>query len=201
MYHQESQRQALRKTASTTEEFLATLEMRASIAPSAPMTRPRIAQLTQKTNQFNLTTRRYTEAEVENLEQEPGAWVYGLSVSDRFGDSGLVGVAAVKSDSDRWRIDTLLLSCRVMGRTVETAFLAFLGQRAQEYGARYLIGEYVPTKKNVPVRDLYAQHGFEPEDEEGHLWRLDLRAAKLSYPDYIPIKFHDELVSGTPAAR
>ncbi len=201
MYHQEGQRQELRKTASTPEEFLATLNMRATIAPPSTTTRPRIAQLTQKTNQFNLTTRRYTEAEVENFENEAGSRVYGLSVSDKFGDSGLVGVAAINSQDEGWRIDTLLLSCRAMGRTVETAFLAFLAQRAREDGADFLIGEYLPTTKNTPVRELYAQHGFQPADDGGRMWRLDLRTAGLSYPDYIRIELQDELVSGAPANR
>lgn len=201
MYRREMQRKELGQTVTSIEEFYRTLGMRATISRSGQLTRKRIAQLTQKTNQFNLTTRRYTEAEIESYEREPRRRVYGLSLADRFGDNGLVGVAITVAEEDCWRIDTLLLSCRVMGRTVETAFLAFLAEQARMHGARSIRGEYVPSAKNAPVREVYARHGFQPEDSDGHWWRLDLRQHSVSYPDCIRIEVDDEVVNGACTSR
>src|SRR5438067_1788940 len=111
--------------------------MEMAISAAAPATIGRIAQLTQKTNQFNLTTRRYSEEEIRKLSQDPLARVFGYSVRDRFGDNGLVGVAIVRAAAAAtWEIDTFLLSCRVIGRTVETAMMGHLSlvlQLEQEF--------------------------------------------------------------------
>src|SRR5204863_7803273 len=108
----------------------------------------RIAQLTQKTNQFNLTTRRYTEAEIRAFANANGAIVLWLSLSDRFSDNGTVGVLILRQVSVRqWEIDTFLMSCRIIGRTVENAFLGHACQALKDRGATELIGEYIPTKK------------------------------------------------------
>ena len=91
--------------------------MTVTLAPATPFTIPRIAQLINKTNQFNLTTRRYTEAQVQAMANDSAAWgVYSVSVADRFGDSGLTGVALVQKSGGVWAIDSFLLSCRVLGR-------------------------------------------------------------------------------------
>ena len=108
---------------------------------------------------------------------------------DKFGDNGLVGAAIIANEGDVARIDTLLLSCRVMGRTVETAILAFLVEQAKESGARLLMGEYIPTKKNAVVEHLYAEHGFERLDEDSQFWQLDLHQGDcLAYPAYFTME-------------
>src|SRR5205823_401613 len=124
----------------------------------------RIVQLIQKTNQFNLTTRRHSEAEVLRIAEKPGALALGLRSRDRFGDLGVVGVvlgypateipmSAARSAADtghaaEFYIDTFLLSCRVIGRGIETALLALVAAHARRIGARYLRGEYIATRKN-----------------------------------------------------
>jgi FkbH-like protein len=152
----------------------------------------RTAQLTQKTNQFNLTTRRYTETDISALAEHSTGKIYILSLSDRFGENGLVGVAILVWEGEIARIDTFLLSCRAMGRTIETAFLAFLADCAQAHGARYLVGEFLPTGKNMPVRDFYKQHGFASHDTDGHWWHYDLQAGRLSVPNYITLDLPKE---------
>src|SRR5207302_6883274 len=130
------------------------------VAPVSASTRARAAQLTQKTNQFNLTTRRYTEQEIEVLAASPDWSVWTLKVSDRFADNGLVGVAILRHRGESAEIDTLLMSCRVIGRTVETAFLAHLLRQAEARGASRVEGWFRPTKKNPPAANFYRQHGF-----------------------------------------
>lgn len=187
LYREEQQRKIWQHSAGSIEEFYASLEMHAVIRSITPATLARAAQLTQKTNQFNLTTRRYTEIEISALAEHRDSKIYLLSLSDRFGENGLVGVAILVWEGESARIDTFLLSCRVMGRTIETAFLAFLVDCAQAQGARYLVGEFLPTVKNMPVRDFYKQHGFASHDTDGHWWHYDLRAGRLSIPDYITL--------------
>jgi FkbH-like protein len=195
LYRGNQQRRALQQSASSIEEFYASLEMRAVIQPVTSATLVRTAQLTQKTNQFNLTTRRYSEADISALAGNASSKVYTLSLSDRFGDNGLVGVAILVWEGEDCRIDTLLLSCRIMGRTIETAFLAFLADCARTRGAHYLVGEFLPTGKNMPVRDLYNQHAFVPLDADGRWWRYKLQTNSLRAPSYITLDFLEEVKS------
>lgn len=194
-YHQELQRKELQQTAHSIEEFYLSLAMRAVIRPLASAMLPRVAQLIQKTNQFNLTGHRYSAAEIRALAEQHNCKIYTLSLNDRFGDNGLVGVAILIWEAEICRIDVLLLSCRVMGRTVETAFLAFLAERAQAYGARYLAGEFIPTAKNMPVRDFYQQQGFMPHNEDGRWWRYDLLTGHLHAPHYIELDLPEEVIN------
>lgn len=190
MYVQQRERKQLEQSHSSPEDFLRSLEQRVEVAPLTSLTLTRIAQLTQKTNQFNLTTRRYTEAEIETAAAQPGAGVWSISVRDRFGDNGLTGVAIVVRDGDACEIDTLLLSCRVIGRTVETAFLAYLEQTAREEGAQRLRGWFRPTKKNKPCAGFYADHGFRElrRDGEAVLWERDLTADHpLETPEWVQV--------------
>jgi FkbH-like protein len=116
--------------------------------------------MTQKTNQFNLTTRRYQLADIKALLDSPETFVYVLRYADRFGDAGLVALAIVRTHLKDWLIDSLLLSCRVIGRTVEQALLVCLARKARQSGAQRLIGEYIPTAKNALVQDFYPSQGF-----------------------------------------
>lgn len=174
------------------EEHLAGLGINVEIAPVGETTLARIAQLTNKTNQFNLTTRRYNEAQITRMQAD-GSLVLGMTVSDRFGDAGLTGVAIVRPiDAAAWEIDTFLLSCRVMGRGVETALLAFIVGRLKEKQARVLCGWYLPTAKNAPVKDFYSQHGFtlaRRKEDGAELWALDPRTeAEPATPGWITVR-------------
>jgi FkbH-like protein len=128
----------------------------------------RAAQLTQKTNQFNLTTIRRSEADVEAMRRDPAWRLYALDVTDRFGDYGTTGlVFAHRTDDATWDLDTVLLSCRVLGRGVESALLRVVTTDLVAAGARRLTGRLIPTKKNAPVRDFLPRHGFVATAGEG----------------------------------
>ena len=115
--------------------------------------------------------------------------IYSLRVKDRFGDNGLVGVAILHFVDQACDIDSFLLSCRVIGRTVETAFLSFVVEEAQARGAQRLEGWFLPTKKNSPAKDFYPAHGFTllEQEDKGCLWSLDLNAAQITCPQWIRI--------------
>jgi FkbH-like protein len=188
-YAAERERKELAQSFSTKEEFYESLAQEVEIAPVTPGTLTRIAQLTQKTNQFNLTTRRYTEQQISELAGTPASAVWSIRVRDCFGDNGLVGVAITLDRGETCEIDTFLLSCRVIGRTVETAFLAHLLQKAREKQKRTMQGWFLPTKKNAPARDFYASHGFHlAKQEDGRLlWELDLERAQVAWPAWIKL--------------
>lgn len=187
MYAEQRQRAELEQEAGSLEAFYTSLQMTVEIAPVTEATLARVAQLTQKTNQFNLTTRRATEPQIAARMADAQGRVLAVRVVDRFGDNGLTGVVIVERRDDAWEIETFLLSCRVMGRTVETAILATLAEDARTAGCRYLRGWYLPTAKNAPVRDLYPAHGFAARRTDGEAteWELDLATATIAPPPWI----------------
>jgi FkbH-like protein len=188
-YVAERERSQAEQTFQTKEDFYRYLEQEAEIATVMPATLARISQLTQKTNQFNLTTRRYSEPQIADMAAKPEWQVLSIRVRDRFGDHGLVGVAITRDEKDVCEIDTLLLSCRVIGRTVETALLSYLAQAAGARGRSRLAGKFLPTKKNAPAREFYAQHGFQlhTQNAEGSLWELDLKQHPIAFPEWIKL--------------
>ncbi len=127
--------------------------------------RERVVELIHKTNQFNLTTRRYNWAELSDVTKRGFGRCYRLQ--DKFGDNGIIGVVAVAREADDARIDLWLMSCRVLGRKVEEAILADMAASARALGARRLVGEYIPTSKNALVRDLYPRLGFAEIGHDG----------------------------------
>ena len=148
---------------------------------------PRVAQLTQKTNQFNLTTRRYSVAEIQQFSSSAEAAIFSMSVADRFGDMGLTGVLIARREGGRGIVDTLLLSCRVLGRQLEYAFVdqCMLGLeldwRLEQWDA-----EYIATRKNAQVAEFWERVGFDLVQElDGH---KSYTAKKFSRPrDYLNI--------------
>jgi FkbH-like protein len=141
-------------------EFLASLAMTAEIAPFSPVYLDRIAQLINKTNQFNLTTRRYTSAEVEAMAQDPAfVTLYGR-LADRFGDNGLVSAMIGSVSGDILEVDLWLMSCRVLNREMELAMFDALIAECQARGIRRIIGVYIPSKKNAMVASHYSKLGF-----------------------------------------
>ena len=168
-YAQQQEFGAEVRRAASLEDFMASLDLRVSIRPLAESKLPRVAQLTQRTNQFNLTTIRRTEAEIQAMKE-----VYTVDVSDRFGDYGLVGVAICNSDGGKLHVDTFLLSCRVLGRGVEHRVAAFLGQAASSRGLSHVIFPYEQTRKNAPARDFLASLsiGEQTPRENGFVLRV-----------------------------
>jgi FkbH-like protein len=168
----------LRAAAGSLDEYQASLGMRAELGGIDPVNKARVVQLVNKTNQFNLTTRRRNQAELEAFLGQPGARGFWVRLADRFADHGLIAVALGRAQGGRFEIDTLLMSCRVLGRGVETLVLAELGRLAAEAGCAEIVGVYRPTARNGMVADLYSRHGFAPagvgEDGETR-WSADPR--------------------------
>lgn len=163
-------------------DYLSALDMAISLRPFDAVGRQRIAQLINKSNQFNLTTRRYTEAEVERFERDPDMFTLQVRLRDKYSDYGMIGVCIAgpcPADQRAWEVDTWLMSCRVLGRRVEQAMLQALVSAAREAGKSTLYARYVRTAKNNMVASLLDDLGFEPikETEGGdRLYRLAVEA-------------------------
>lgn len=184
-YQHQAARAAALEASESTEDFLRSLEMVATIGDVNAATLPRVAQLLAKTNQFNLTTRRHSAGGIAAMIDR-GAIALWVRLADRFGDSGLVSVGiAVEEQGNNWRIDTLLLSCRVIGRAAETLLLSELARRVAERGGCLLVGEYLPTAKNALAADFYPKHGFAPIG--GGCWQLDLATQRVTPPPFIQL--------------
>lgn len=184
-------REEAKTNASDVASYLASLEIAVEIEAAAAATFPRIAQLFAKTNQFNVTTRRYSAADVERFASDPAYRIWTLQSKDRFGEHGLVAVALIRIEDGAWILDSFLMSCRVIGYGIETALLAYACERARAHGASEMIGEFVPTAKNAPAADLYALHGFVAveDDTSPQRWRLDLAGAPAT-PKWIGGRAH-----------
>ena len=177
MYKKNAERAALQSQFSDYGEYLASLEMNAVIDDFLPVYLQRITQLTNKSNQFNLTTRRFTTAEMEAVFADNSyIRLYG-KLADKFGDNGIVSVVIGKINGDTLDIILWLMSCRVLKRDMELAMLDALCERAKEHGLKTLTGYYYPTAKNKMVKDLYQSFGFTQVsfDEDGNtVWTLPL---------------------------
>ncbi len=166
MYKAETSRKKLRAQTTDLTQYLKSLEMILTFCVADEFTIPRIAQLTQRTNQFNLTTRRYTETDIRDFSKSGDSDVFGVRLQDKFGDSGIIGAVILKYESAGASIDTFLLSCRILGRGVEEAVLHRVLERAIEKGCRQVVGEYIPTRKNGQAAEFYQTRGFEPLAEK-----------------------------------
>ena len=161
-YQGNTRREALRESATDMDSYLRSLEMRLIWSRFDQVGLQRTVQLINKTNQFNLMTRRYTDADVQSIMSDPRAVGLQLRLTDRFGDNGIIGIVIGRLQEDgAMLIDTWLMSCRVLGRQVEQATLNVVAQTAKSMGARQLIGEYAPTPKNRMVEKHYQKLGFE----------------------------------------
>jgi FkbH-like protein len=187
IYGEQQLRNDLERRVSSVHDFYWSLAMRAFVEPATPHTIPRIAQLTQKTNQFNLTTRRFTDQDIVRISNDPATRVLSLRLIDRLGDNGLVGVAILHLEKDVATLETFLLSCRVLGRTVETAFLRCLVDVARQAGAARLAAWFRPTSKNVPAQDFLPTHGFRVvrRQQTDVLWELSLAAGAFPETPWI----------------
>ncbi len=189
MYADQRKRQEFQKAAGDITEYLKALQTVVTLEKANKFNIPRISQLTQKTNQFNTTTRRYLEDDIARMANSDKFLVVSVRVEDKFGDSGLTGVAIVEMGEERWRIDSFLLSCRVLGRNVEDTLLAYIIEQAGKDGARFLTGEFIPTKKNVPAKDFFSKHGFTKVSSDANgseLWDYNLRQVR-EFPQFVKV--------------
>ena len=191
-YKAQAQREELANSAGNRDEFLASLGIVCTFLSALDAPLARSVQLLAKTNQFNLTTRRHSAAEVEEFAARGQA--VAVRVRDRFGDAGVVGLALARNQGDSCFIDSLLLSCRVIGRGIETALLAHLADTALKTGATRLIGEFIATKKNAPCADFYLDHGFIEDSSpreapaDSVFYQLDLTAAAPTSPPWLTLE-------------
>ena len=188
-YQDNAKRADLRRQVGGVDEYLETLDMTITFQPFDATGRARIVQLINKSNQYNLTTRRYTEAEIEAAENDPDLFTLQVRLVDVFGDNGMISVVICRpGELGSWEIDTWLMSCRVLGRKVEQMVLREIIQHSRARGVDKLIGTYLPTERNKLVMNHYAKLGFTKtgEDKSGATrWELLVDAV---LPDAAPLK-------------
>jgi FkbH-like protein len=181
-----ARRVALQAEVADLDAYLRSLQMEITFQPFDAVGRARIAQLIGKSNQFNLTTRRYTEAQVAEMERDLNAFTLQVRLTDTIGDNGMISVVICRpTDPETWTIDTWLMSCRVLGRGVEEMVLREIAWHAERAGIRRLIGQYLPTERNMMVREHYGKLGFTRlrETEEGGAdWEIRLPVTTPAAP-------------------
>jgi FkbH-like protein len=182
-YKARSAANASRRKFSNIDDFYRDLQMHVRFEPLGTDNRTRVLQLLVKTNQFNATTRRHDAAAIDGLLQR-GAEVYAIGAKDRYAGYELMGVMILEPQAERLHIDSFLLSCRILGRTLETAALGFACERARARGASKLSAEIIETERNTPVRDVYKRHGF--TEHGGGRFELALEQA-IAIPDYFTV--------------
>ena len=167
-YQIEAKRVSLSKTFSNEADFLQSLNMLSTVSGFTKFNTPRVAQLSQRSNQFNLRTVRYTEADVTAMAENPKIIDLCFTLEDKFGDNGLVAVIILKpANTDSLFIDTWLMSCRVLKRGLEDFVLNTIIERARDAGYKQIVGEYIPTAKNKMVEQHYPSLGFRKKENAG----------------------------------
>jgi FkbH-like protein len=191
IYKEQAKRSEAMRQIGDIDSYLTTLETKVIISHNDASQISRIAQLTQKTNQFNLTTKRYSETEIEGFMKNPAFHVFTIDVSDKFGDSGITGVAILKqSDNPKvMEIDSYLLSCRILGRKIETFFLNFIISFFSRAQYKTIKSTYIKTNKNIQVKDFYVTHQFTEEQlNEGQSnYVLDMESYHETKIDFITL--------------
>lgn len=182
MYQENAERHKLQTSFENYEDYLKSLEMKGEINNFVPMYMSRIAQLTNKSNQFNLTTKRYSQSDIEEVaDNSDYITLYG-KLGDKFGDNGVVSIVIGRiegPDKEELHMELWLMSCRVLKRNMEYAMMDELVERAKNHGIKKIVGYYYPTAKNAMVKDFYALQGFTKisEDNEGNtVWKYDIPA-------------------------
>jgi len=189
-YKAQAQRAQLVQNSGSRADFLASMQIVCTFESALQAPLSRAVQLLAKTNQFNLTTRRRSASEIEDFASNPCGQAIAVRARDRFGDSGVVGLALARTLGDACHIDSFLLSCRVIGRGIETALLAHLAQHAIQTGATSLTGEFIPSGKNTPCASFYPDHGFTQIASETNsvLYQLNLTPSTLATPEWITVE-------------
>jgi FkbH-like protein len=190
LYRQREQVEQAREHSGSLEDFYHSLEMEVAFALVNKTSLSRSAQLTQKTNQFNVTTLRFSELDIAQRIMLPEWLLVTTSVRDRFGDNGIVGLMMARFHAEVLEIETFLLSCRVIGRDIETAMLAYLCRCASSCGFHLLKGKVIPSAKNLPAQDLFSRHGFQKTSQNASgetFWTLDVTQTPISFPDWMKV--------------
>jgi len=184
MYLQQKQRTESKNSMSDISDFLKKLNLKIEIKKTNTFTIPRISQLTLKTNQFNLTTKRYHEDQIKNFSEDKNILIGCAQITDKFGDNGITGVFIVKKiNSDEWLLDTFLLSCRVMGREAEKAILYFIITKAKNNNIKRLKAKFIPTEKNKPIENFLPSCQFYEKDG---FWIYNLDKP-FNMPDFLTL--------------
>jgi FkbH-like protein len=160
IYAAQRKRSEFKSSARNLTNYLQSLNIKITIEKPNQFNIPRIAQLTQKTNQFNVTTKRYSQLEIENMSKSQNKIIVAIKVEDKFGDNGLTGVAIIEKNQNHWDIDSFLLSCRIIGRKVENSLLAYIIKQAKTSGVKKITGTFIPTQKNLPAKNFFEENGF-----------------------------------------
>jgi len=184
MYAQQRQRKQFENTVSNLDQFLKQLDIKVKIKKSSEFLTPRISQLTLKTNQFNLTTRRYQEEEIRKFSKDENFVVGCVQVLDKFGDNGITGVYIVKKNETSWTLDTFLLSCRIIGRGVEDVMLSHILKDAKNNGVKEFKAEFISTTKNKPAENFLLEFGFKKQDK---FWIYNLNNDIIS-PNHLMVE-------------
>ena len=188
MYQEQKQRVNLQNSSSNLSDFLKTLDLHVKIKKADNFTIPRISQLTLKTNQFNLTTKRYQKEEIEKFSTNKNMLVGSAQVTDKFGDNGITGVFIVKEEKPKeWTLDSFLLSCRVMRRQIENAIINYIIEEAKKNKIEKLKAVFIPTEKNSPIENFLPSCGFDKEDD---FWVYDVKKPFKS-PDFVTVEVDD----------
>ena len=194
MYQHESKRKQEINESLNLDSYIEKLEMTVEIHRMQDKELERVAQLCNKTNQFNVTTRRYTKTEIEEIAADPEKTIYVVYASDKYGDSGLISVIILADEGMGVRIDTFLMSCRIMGRRLEDVIINELIAKSLNNGKQEIIGEFISTAKNAPVMELYDRLGFSKINEsEGHkIYKIKTDGyVKKQFNNYKEIKFSE----------
>jgi FkbH-like protein len=188
-YKQQAQRNQSKRQFGDIESYLKSLEMEVTFHVDDAGEIERVAQLTQKTNQLNLCTNRYTDVQIEAIRENTSQSYISLSVKDKFGDSGLTGVAIVSFADGKGEINDFLMSCRVMGRNIEFVFIDFIMTFLKAHGCISVKAQYRPTQKNKPVSEFFDKCGFPviSENGEGKEYALAIDEYKKQNIDYIKV--------------
>ena len=174
-YEANSKRLKLLNTSSNIDKFLNDLDMKISFNDFDKVGRQRITQLINKSNQFNLTTKRYSENKIEKIEKNKIFFTRQIRLKDKYGDNGMICVVICEKKNDKWFIDTWLMSCRVLGRKVEIATLHNLVYNAKKNNIKEIIGKYIPTDRNQLVKNHFKKLGFKLKSKNSdiELWSIN----------------------------
>jgi FkbH-like protein len=188
-YKAKSVREELKNQFSDIEEYLKSLDLCLKVEIDKENKLPRISQLTQKTNQFNLTTKRYSESEIGKFIKNEKYFVFSFSLSDRYSDSGLTSVVIVEIENDSAIIDSFLMSCRIIGRNVEFSINDILVDHFSKLGLKRILSEYSETRKNSQVKNLYERLGYQLLNENGKTkqYQLDIENYTFHKKEYIKV--------------
>ena len=189
MYKQQVKREEAKEGFNNLESYIKSLKIVLEVYVDELKIIPRMSQMTQKTNQFNLTTKRYSEADIKKFVESPDYTVVAIGVHDKYGDNGITGLAILNQNDIHAEIDTFLMSCRIIGRNIENRFFDYLIDLLKKRGIRKLYANYIKTLKNNQVNDFYNRLGFTLINEENgnKKYELELNHYKSSFINYIQI--------------